>query len=96
MKAEKGSQVRVIEFADDVASDIALRDAPLARTTLDEIERIAQPGARVTYSNADVENFLKYIKQLQDKFPNARIVEQGTIQGALGERGFVIIELSGG
>jgi hypothetical protein len=45
---------------------------------------LAQPGARITYANADVEGFQTYVDQLRQTFPNARIVHQGTVTGADG------------
>jgi hypothetical protein len=77
-----------------VASDIALRDAPLSATTLSEMARLAKAGARITYSNADVAGFERYVAQLRETFPNARVVLQGTVTGAEGQRGVVVIELS--
>ena len=79
---------------DGAASDLALRDAPLSATTQAELQRLAQPGARITYANADVEGFQTYADQLEKTFPNARVVEQGTVTGADGiERGVVVLEL---
>src|SRR5579884_3636068 len=76
------------------ASDLALRDAPLSATTRAELQRLAQPGARITYSNADVEGFQTYVDQLRQTFPNAKVVQQGTVTGANGvQRGVVVLEL---
>jgi hypothetical protein len=55
---------------------------------------LAQPGARITYTNADVEGFQTYVDQLRQTFPNARVVHQGTVTGANGvQRGVVVLEL---
>jgi hypothetical protein len=78
------------------ASDLALRDAPLSATTQAELQRLAQPGARITYANAnaDVEGFQSYVDQLKHSFPNAKIVHQGTVKDADGvQRGTAVIDL---
>ncbi len=77
-----------------VASDISMRDAPLSSTTLAEMQRLARPGARITYANADVFGFAKYVDQLRQAFPIAKILRQEAITGANGyDRGIVVLEL---
>jgi hypothetical protein len=79
---------------DGSASDLTLRDAPLSATTRAELQRLAQPGARITYANADVEGFQDYVDQLRQTFSNARVVHEGTVTGADGvQRGVVVLEL---
>ncbi len=51
-----------------------------------ELQRLAQPGARITYANADVEGFQAYAEQLRQTLSNATIVHQGTVAGADGIR----------
>jgi hypothetical protein len=76
------------------ASDIAIRDAPLSAATLRELQRLAQPGARITYANADVEGFQSYVDQLLQVFPNTKAVHQGTVAGSDGvQRGVVVLEV---
>jgi len=79
---------------DNVASDFSLRDAPFSDATAAEIQRLAQPGARLTFANADVDNFPQTVQQLQGQLPGARIIEEGTGTDSQGiERGFVVFQL---
>jgi hypothetical protein len=75
-------------------SDLAIRDAPLSPATRAELKRLAQHGARITYANADMEGFQTYVDQLRQTFPNARIVQFGTVIGADSvQRGVVVLEI---
>jgi hypothetical protein len=83
-------------LSDGAASDIALRDAPLSRTTLSEMRRLAASKARITVANADVEGFQGYAGQLRGAFPQAIVVHEGIAVGADGvERGVIVIQLRG-
>ena len=73
-------------------SDLAIRDAPLSPTTLSEIKRLTQPGARITYSTA-IDGFESQAAILTRQFPNAKIIYQGKVGSGAGERGVIIIEL---
>lgn len=93
-KTLAGDRPLTSDLPDHVASDICMRDAPLTSETTSELQRIANPGARVTSANADVEGFEAYVDQLMKTFPNAKIVEQGTITDSNGvRRGVVVLEI---
>ena len=49
---------------DHAASDFSLRDAPFSDATAAEIQRLAQPNARLTFADADVDNFPQTVQQL--------------------------------
>jgi hypothetical protein len=73
---------------------MALRDVRLSQTTLSEMQRLAQPGSRITYANAHVEGFDGYVNQLRQAFPNGKVASQGTVTGSDGiVRNVVVIEL---
>jgi hypothetical protein len=79
---------------DHVASDFSVRDSLFSNATAMEIQRLAQPAARVTFANADVENFPQTVQQLQGQLPGVRIIEQGTVTDSQGiERSFVVFQL---
>jgi hypothetical protein len=79
---------------DHVASDLAMRDAPLSPITVAELQRLAQRGARITYANADVDGFATYAQQLRRAFPNGRVVYQGIVSDSRGvQRGVIVLEL---
>jgi hypothetical protein len=79
---------------DNVASDFSLRDAPFSDATAAEIQRLALPSARLTFANADLDNFPQTVQQLQGQLPGARIIEQGNVTNSQGwVRAFVVFEL---
>ena len=79
---------------DHVASDFSLRDAPFSDATAAEIQRLAQPSARLTFANADLDNFPQTVQQLQGQLSGARIIEQGNVPNSQGwVRAFVVFEL---
>lgn len=79
---------------DHVASDFSLRDTLFSAVTAAEIQRLAQPKARLTFADANVKNFPQTIQRLQGQLPGAKIIEQGTVTDSQGiERGFVVFQL---
>lgn len=81
------------EIAARSASDIALRDAPLSMATLAEIQRLAKPNARVTYSAA-VDGFDAQAQKLLNRFRDAKVLYRGNVTSADGvERSVLVIEI---
>jgi hypothetical protein len=62
---------------DKSASDICMRSAPVSKTTIDEIRRIAQPGCRITFATTTV-GYGTQAKKLLDAFPGKKIIEKCT------------------
>jgi hypothetical protein len=67
------AQPRPPGIPDKSVSDICIRSAPMSKTTIDEIRRIAQPGCRITYALA-IDG--REIKRLLDAFPGKTILEK--------------------
>ena len=92
-RKRKNTTMLTSAIPDRSASDISLRDAPLKAEGLREIQRVAQPGARVTYAAA-AEGFGAQAQRLLEFFPNARVLGRTATVGANGiERGVVVIQL---
>ncbi len=64
---------------------------PVSAPPRAEVQRLAQPGARITYANADVEGLQAYAEQLRQTLSNATIVHHGTVTGADGIRRRVVV-----
>jgi len=75
------------------ASDICLRSSPMNANTLDEMARIAAPGARFTIAlNTGPKDGIKggtdeQLQHVRDKFPNRKTIFDGVHHGTISDTG---------
>jgi hypothetical protein len=78
---------------DKSASDICIRSSPISQITLDEIERIAAPGARITVAlNTGPDDNKpgstdEQLQRLRDRFPNRKTLFDGVHHGTISDSG---------